>query len=226
LRKKGHEVLPAAPNTGVNTVTGEGLPDALAGASVVVDLANSPSFEDKPALEFFETSGHNLLSAEKSAGVKHHVALSVVGTDRLQDSGYFRAKMAQENLIRASSIPYTIVHSTQFFEFMGAIAKSAISGKTARVSSAYFQPISSDDVADAMADVALGPPLNGMLEIAGPERIRLSEAVSRFLKVTKDPAKVISDPQALYFGLMLDNRSLVPEDNPRIGAMHFEDWLG
>lgn len=226
LCKKGHEVLPAAPNTGVNTITGEGLADVLAGASVVIDLANSPSFEDKAVLEFFETSGRNLLSAEKKAGVKHHVALSVVGTERLQDSGYFRGKMAQENLIRASSIPFTIVHSTQFFEFMGSIAKSAASGDTARVSPAYFQPISSDDVADVMADVALGTPLNGILEIAGPERIRLSEAVSRFLKATKDPLKVVADSQALYFGLTLDDRSLVPGDNPRIGAVRFEDWLG
>src|SRR6187455_1260063 len=169
LRQRGHEVVAASPSTGVNTLTGEGLAEALAGAQVVVDVANSPSFEDKPALEFFETSGRNLLAAEKSAGVKHHVALSVVGTDRLLESGYFRAKMAQENLIKASKIPYTIVRATQFFEFVGAIAQSATDGQTVRLPPALMQPIVSDDVAAALADIAVQAPLNGMVEIAGPE---------------------------------------------------------
>lgn len=225
LRKKGHDVLAASPNSGVNTITGEGLADALAGAQVVIDLANSPSFEDKAVLEFFETSGRNLLAAEKAAGVKHHVALSVVGTERLQGSGYFRGKMAQENLIRSAGIPYTIVHSTQFFEFMGAIAKAGVVGETIHLSPAYMQPISSDDVADAMADVALAEPVNGTTEIAGPDRERLSEMVGRFLKATRDERKVVVDSHALYFGVELDDRSLVPGRNPRIGATRFDQWL-
>jgi uncharacterized protein YbjT (DUF2867 family) len=225
LRKKGHEVVAASPNSGVNTITGEGLADALAGAQVVVDLANSPSFEDKAVLEFFETSGRNLLAAEAAAGVGHHLALSVVGTERLQGSGYFRGKMAQENLIKGARIPYTIVHSTQFFEFMGAIAQSGTVKQTVHVSPAYLQPIASDDVADAMADIALAAPVNGTIEIAGPERVRLSELVGRFLKATKDPRKVVADTHALYFGVELNDQSLVPGDNPRIGATRFDDWL-
>jgi uncharacterized protein YbjT (DUF2867 family) len=225
LRKKGHEVVAASPNSGVNTITGEGLADALAGAQVVVDLANSPSFEDKAVLEFFETSGRNLLAAEAAAAVGHHVALSVVGTDRLQGSGYFRGKMAQENLIKGSKIPYTIVRSTQFFEFMGGIAQSGTVGQTVHVSTAYVQPIASDDVADAVTDVALAAPVNGTIEIAGPERVRLNELVERFLSVTKDPREVVADTHALYFGLELNDRSLVPGDNPRVGATRFEDWL-
>ena len=225
LRKKGHEVVAASPNSGVNTITGEGLADALAGAQVVVDLANSPSFEDKAVLEFFETSGRNLLAAEAAAGVGHHVALSVVGTERLQGSGYFRGKMAQENLIKGARIPYTIVHSTQFFEFMGAIAQSGTVEQTVHLSPAYMQPIASDDVADAMADIALAAPVNGTIEIAGPERVRLSELVGRFLKATKDPRKVVADTHALYFGVELNDQSLVPGDNPRIGATRFDDWL-
>jgi uncharacterized protein YbjT (DUF2867 family) len=225
LRKKGHEVIAASPNSGVDTITGEGLAAALAGAQVVIDLANSPSFEDKAVLEFFETSGRNLLAAEAVAGVGHHVALSVVGTERLQGSGYFRGKLAQEKLIRSSGIPYTIVHSTQFFEFLPSIVQAGTVGFTIRLSPAYVQPISADDVADAMADVALAAPANGMIEIAGPERVRLSELAGRFLEGTTNPRRVIADPQAVYFGVRLDDRSLIPGDNPRIGAMRFEDWL-
>jgi len=225
LRKKGHEVVAASPKSGVNTITGEGLADALVGAQVVVDLANSPSFEDKAVLEFFETSGRNLLAAEAAAGVGHHVALSVVGTERLQGSGYFRGKMAQENLIKGARIPYTIVHSTQFFEFMGAIAQSGTVGQTVHLSPALVQPIASDDVSDAMTDIALAAPVNGTIEIAGSERVRLSELVGRYLKATKDPRKAVADTRALYFGLELNDQSLVPGDNPRIGATRFDDWL-
>jgi len=225
LRKKGHDVLAAAPNTGVNTITGEGVVEAVAGAQVVIDLANSPSFEDKAVLEFFRTAGHNLLAAETAAGVKHHIALSVVGTERLQDSGYFRGKHAQEELIRSSGIPYTIVHSTQFFEFMGAIAQSGASGQTVHLPSALFQPIASDDVADVMADVALGSPMNRMIEIAGPDRVRMSDAVTQFLKATNDPRTPVADPHALYFGIELDDSTLVPGNNPRIGRMRYDDWL-
>ncbi|HEY0524247.1 MAG TPA: SDR family oxidoreductase, partial [Stellaceae bacterium] len=225
LRPKGHEVVAASPNSGVNTVTGEGLAEAIAGARVVVDLANSPSFEDEAALEFFETSGRNLMAAEKAAGVKHHVALSVVGTDRLLESGYFRAKMAQENLIKASGLPYTIVRSTQFFEFMGAIAQSGTVGQTVRLSPALFQPIASDDVADAMADVALGPPVNGTIEIAGPERAPIDELVGRFLSATHDPRRVVADAHAGYFGIEVNDQSLTPGDNPRIGTISLKDWL-
>jgi uncharacterized protein YbjT (DUF2867 family) len=225
LRKKGHEVIAASPNSGVNTMTGEGLAEALAGAQVVIDLANSPSFEDKAVLEFFETSGRNLLGAEAKAAVKHHIALSIVGTERLPKSGYLRAKVAQEKLIKASGIPYTIVHSTQFFEFLGGIAQSSTVGDTIHLPSVSFQPIASDDVADVMADVALAPPLNGTIDIAGPERVRFNEMVARFLKETKDPRKVIADPHALYFGTELEDGSLVPAGKARIGAIRFEEWL-
>jgi uncharacterized protein YbjT (DUF2867 family) len=227
LRKKGHEVIAASPNSGVNTITGEGLAQAVAGAQVVLDLANSPSFEDKAVLEFFETSGRNLLAAEAAAGVKHHIALSVVGAERLPRSGYLRAKMAQENLIRSSGIPYTIVHSTQFFEFLAGIAQSATVGETVHLPAVNFQPIASDDVADVMADVALAQPVNGIIYIAGPERGRFSDIVARFLKAANDPRKVVADPHALYFGTELDDRSLVPGegDNPRIGAIGFDDWF-
>ncbi|KQV68113.1 SDR family oxidoreductase [Rhizobium sp. Root1220] len=225
LRKQGHEVIAASPNTGVNTITGEGLADALAGTQVVVDLANSPSFEDKAVLEFFETSGRNLIAAEKAAGVKHHIALSVVGTERLQESGYFRGKLAQEKLIKSSGIPYTIVHSTQFMEFLGGIAQSGTTGDTVHLSPAYVQPIASDDVADAMADVALAAPVNGTIEIAGPERSRLNELVARYLKATGDSRKVESDPEARYFGARLDDRSLVSDANPRLGHITFEQWF-
>ncbi len=231
LRQRGHEVVAASPSTGVNTLTGEGLAEALNGAQVVVDVANSPSFEDKPALEFFETSGRNLLAAAKAAGVKHHVALSVVGTDRLTGSGagslsgYFRAKMAQENLIRASGIPFTIVHATQFFEFVKSIAQSATDGSNVRLSSVMMQPILSDDVAAAIAEVALGNPVNGMIEVAGPDRIRQDELVRQFLSATGDTRKVITDDNAGYFGIKVNDQSLVPGDNPRLSPTHFKDWL-
>lgn len=225
LRKKGHEVVAASPNSGVNTITGEGLAEVLAGAQVVLDLANSPSFEDKAVLAFFETAGRNLLAAEAKAGIKHHVALSVVGTDRLPGSGYLRAKMAQETLIRKSGIPYTIVRSTQFFEFAGGIAQSSTEGQTVRLSPAYLQPIASDDVADVMADVALSTPVNGIIEIGGPEKVRLSELVAGFLNATGDARKVMADPHAHYFGVELDDTSLVPGDGARIGAIRFADWL-
>jgi uncharacterized protein YbjT (DUF2867 family) len=226
LQGAGHEVVVASPNTGVNTITGEGLAEALAGAQVVLDLANSPSFEDKAVLEFFEISGRNLLSAEAAAGVGHHVALSVVGTERLQESGYFRGKLAQEKLIKASGIPYTIVQSTQFFEFLGGIAKSGAEGDNVRLSPAYVQPIASDDVAAVMADVALTNPIDGTIEIAGPERVRLSDLVVRYLKATNDPRKVVSDAEARYFGAKLDDRSLVPAGgNARLGTIGFEAWF-
>jgi uncharacterized protein YbjT (DUF2867 family) len=225
LRNKGHEVVAASPKSGVNAVTGEGLADALAGAQVVVDVANSPSFEEKAVLAFFEASGRNLFAAEKAAGVGHHVALSVVGTDRLPGSGYFRAKLAQENLIKKAGIPYTIVRSTQFYEFMGAIAQSGTEGQTVRLSPAYMQPIAADDVADAMADVALAPPVNGTIEIAGPERVRLSDLVGQFLTATGDPRTVTADAHAPYFGVELDDQSLTPGDHPRLGATRFDDWI-
>jgi len=225
LRTRGHEAIAASPRTGVDTLSGKGLPEALANAQVVVDVANSPSFEDRAVLAFFETSGRNLLAAETAAGVAHHVALSVVGADRPPGNGYFRAKVAQEKLIERSGIPYTIVRSTQFFEFLGGIAQEGTVGATARVSSALFQPIASDDVADAMTDVALAAPANGKLEIAGPERAGLDRFVRRFLAARKDPREVVADADALYFGAKLDDRSLVPGDAPRIGATRFEDWL-
>jgi uncharacterized protein YbjT (DUF2867 family) len=225
LRDVGHEVVAASPTSGVNTVTGEGLAQALAGAQVVVDVANAPSWEDQAVLEFFETSGRNLLAAEARAGVRHHVALSVVGTARLLVSGYFRAKMAQENLIRASKMPYTIVQSTQFFEFVSGIAQSATVGDKVHLSPALLQPIASHDVADVMADVAVGSPVNGTLEIAGPEKIPLDDLVRRFLRATQDPRDVIADVHAQYFGIELNDRLLTPGDNPRIGPTHFGDWL-
>ena len=225
LRKQGHEVVAASPKSGVNTITGEGLAEALAGAQVVVDVANSPSFEDKAVLKFFETSGRNLLAAEKAAGVRHHVALSVVGTDRLLESGYFRAKMAQENLIKASKIPYTIVQSTQFYEFVGAIAQSGTVGQTVHLPPALSQPIGSDDVAAIMADVAVGTPVNGTIEIAGPERIPLDKLVGRFLTATQDPREVVTDAQAHYFGIAVNDQSLTPGSNARIGPTRFENWL-
>ena len=225
LRKQGHEVIAAAPNTGVNTITGEGLKEALAGAEVVIDLANSPSLEDKAAMEFFEISGRNLLAADKVAGVRHHIALSVVGTEHLQDAGYFRAKLAQEKLIKTSGIPYTIVHSTQFMEFLPAIAKSGAVGEAVHLSPAYVQPIASDDVADAMANVALAAPINGTIEISGPERVRMSELVARYLKASGDPRKVVTDPEALYFGARLNDNSLVSDNDPRLGHISFEQWF-
>lgn len=225
LRQLGHLVVAASPTSGVNTITGEGLAEALKSAHVVVDVANSPSFEDKAVLEFFEKSGRNLLSAEAAAGVRHHVALSVVGTDRLLAGGYFRAKMAQESLIKASKIPYTILRATQFFEFVRSIAEAATDGQTVRLSPALIQPILSDEVAAALADIAVGKPLNGTIEIGGPERVRLDELVRRFLKATKDPRKVVTDVHALYAGVELDDKSLIPVDTSRKAATRFEDWL-
>ena len=225
LRKKGHDVISASPASGVNTITGEGLAQAVAGAQVVIDLSNSPSFEEKAVVAFFETAGRNLLAAENAAAVGHHVALSVVGTERLQGSGYFKGKAAQENLIRDSGIPYTIVHSTQFFEFTGAIAQTGTVGQVTHVPTAYFQPIFSDDVADAMVAVALAPPVNGIVEIAGPEKMRMSDLVARYLKAIKDPRQVIGDSHARYYGYEIDDGTLVPGANPRIGATRFDDWL-
>jgi uncharacterized protein YbjT (DUF2867 family) len=225
LRQKGHDVSPAAPSTGVNTITGEGLDKAVSGADIVVDVANSPSFEDSAAMNFFKTSGGNLLAAEAAAGVRHHVALSIVGTDRLPECGYFLAKLAQENLIKASKIPYSILRATQFFEFVGGIVDSSADGQTVRLSPALFQPVASDDVAAALADVTLGPPLNDMVELAGPERLSLDEVGRRYLAATKDPRKVVPDIHARYFGTELDDQSLTPGNNPRIGSVRFEDWL-
>jgi uncharacterized protein YbjT (DUF2867 family) len=226
LRQHGHEVAAASPASGVNTITGEGLTEALRGAQVVVDVANSPSFEDKAVLEFFETSGRNLLAAEATAGVGHHVALSVVGADRLPENGYLRAKMAQEKLIKASRIPYTIVRSTQFFEFLdGIVAQSETDGQTVRLPPALVQPIASDDVVAAMADAASGAPVNGTIEIAGPERVPLAELAQRFLSVKQDPRKVIPDIHSRYFGTELNDQSLIPGDDARIGQTSFEAWL-
>jgi uncharacterized protein YbjT (DUF2867 family) len=226
LRRDGHETLAASPSTGVNTVTGEGLGEALAGAQVVVDVANSPSFEDRAVLEFFETSGRHLLAAEAAAGVKHHVALSIVGTDRLPDNGYFRAKLAQENLIKASKIPYTILRATQFFEFMEGIINSADDGGTIRLSPALIQPISADDVSAALADIAVGTPVNGTIEVGGPERFPLDDIARRFLAMRSDKRQVIADVHARYFGSELDDRSLVTSGGARISPTRFHDWLG
>ena len=225
LRALGHDVVAASPASGVNAVTGEGLAEALAGAQIVVDVANSPSFEDKAVLEFFEKSGRNLMAAEAAAGVGHHVALSVVGSDRVPESGYLRAKMAQEKLIKESGIPYTILRSTQFFEFVDGIAQSASDGKTIRLSPAFLQPIMSDDVVAALLDVTLAAPVNGTVEVAGPEKISLDELVRQFLKAKRDPREVVADVHARYFGAELNDQSLTPGAGARIGAMRFEDWL-
>lgn len=227
LRAAGHEVVVGSPNTGINTITGEGLDAALAGARVVVDVANSPSFEDEAVMTFFRTAGRNLLAAEQRQGVSHHVALSIVGTQRLQASGYMRAKQAQEDLIVQSGVPYTIVHSTQFFEFAPGIAQSATQGQTVRLSPALIQPIYSDDVADAMFDAATGAPANGIVQIAGPNQYRLSELVALYLAARKDPRRVEADPEALYFGARLDDTKLVPAagEAVRIGTRSFKEWL-
>jgi uncharacterized protein YbjT (DUF2867 family) len=225
LRQRGQEVVAASPSSGVNTVTGEGLMAALAGAQVVVDVANAPSWEDNAVLAFFETSGRNLLAAEAAAGVAHHVALSVVGTDRLLASGYFRAKLAQENLIKASAIPYTIVRATQFFEFVAGIAQAATEGETVRLPPALMQPIASADVAAAVADAALAEPLNGTVDLAGPESIRQDDLVRQFLRATGDARTVITDPKALYYGVAVNDQSLTPGDHPRLGPTRFADWL-
>ncbi len=226
LRARGHEVVSASPSSGVNAVTGQGLAEALAGAQVVVDVANAPDWEDKAVMDFFEKSGRNLLAAEPAAGVRHHVALSVVGTERLLDSGYFRAKLAQEELIKAQNkVPYTIVRATQFFEFVGAIAQLATDGQLVRLPPAMMQPIVSDDVAEALADIALAPPLNNTIEIAGPDKIRMDDLVRQFLDATRDPRQVTTDPQARYYGIAVNDRSLTPGPTPRTGPTHFADWL-
>src|SRR6202045_3257708 len=224
LRQGGHEVVAASPNTGVNTITGEGLKEAVAGAQVVIDLANSPSFEDKAVLEFFETSGRNLLAAEAAAGVRHHVALSIVAIDRT-DNGYFRAKVAQEKLIESSGIPYTIIRSTQFLEFLRAIADSSAAGNRVRISTGLFQPIAADDVAANVADVALALPRNGIVEIAGPERAPFNEIVARYLKAVEDPREVVSAPEGRYYGGRVEERSLVPLGEARLGRIGFDEWL-
>jgi len=225
LRARGHEVNAASPSSGVNTITREGLAQAMNGADVVVDVANSPSFEPKAVLEFFQTSGRNLLAAEAAAGVKHHVALSVVGTDRLPDNGYFLAKLAQEKLIQASGIPYTILRATQFFEFVQGIVQTSADDKVVRLSPAQFQPVAAEDVARALADVTLATPANGIVELAGPERIGLDEIARRYLVAKKDPRQVVADAHARYFGSELDDRSLTPGVNPRLGTTRFADWL-
>jgi uncharacterized protein YbjT (DUF2867 family) len=225
LKAKGHDAIAAAPNTGVNTITGEGLKEAMAGTQVVVDLANSPSFEDKAVLEFFQTSGRNVHAAEAAASVRHHVALSIVGTDRSPDSGYFRAKVAQEKLIEASRIPYTIIRSTQFLDFIGRIADSGADGNVIRISPGLFQPIAADDVAAIVAEVALAAPRNGIVEIAGPERAPFNEFVARYLKAVGDRREVVRDPEALYFGARVEERSLVPLGEARLGRIGFDEWL-
>jgi uncharacterized protein YbjT (DUF2867 family) len=227
LRDRGNEVLAASPDSGVNTLTGEGLPAALAGAQVVVDVSNSPSFEDAAVLKFFQTSTGNLLAAEKAAGTRHHVALSIVGADRLPQSGYMRAKVAQENMIKAGGIPFSILRSTQFSEFIGRIADSATEGNTVRLPTAFVQPIVTDEVVAALADVVLGAPINGTTEVAGPERFRLDELVRRVLRSKSDSRQVTGDVHARYFGTELIDESLVPLTTPpRIGKTRFEAWFG
>jgi uncharacterized protein YbjT (DUF2867 family) len=227
LRQRGHEVVAASPRTGVNAITNQGLAPALAGAAVVVDVSNAPAWEDDAVLQFFDTSTRNLLAAEKSAGVRHHLALSVVGTDRLLEGGYFRAKMAQENLIRAGDVPYTIVRATQFFEFLGGIAQAGADGQTVRLPPALMQPIAAADVSAAVADYALGNPLNATVDLAGPEPMGIDQAVRRFFAATADPRQVLTDPAARYYGIKVDDRSLVPDDGaaPRIAPTRLDDWL-
>jgi uncharacterized protein YbjT (DUF2867 family) len=224
LRQGGHDVVAASPQSGVNTITGEGIKEALAGAQVVIDLANSPSFEDTAVLEFFDTSEHNLLPAEAAAGVEHHVALSIVAIDRT-DNGYFRAKVAQEKLIEASGVPYTIIRATQFLEFLGSIADSSAVGNTVRLPPVLFQPIAADDVAAIVAETALAAPRNGVLEIAGPERAPFNEIVARYLKAIGDPRQVVGDPEARYWGGRVEERSLVPLSEARLGRIGLDEWL-
>jgi uncharacterized protein YbjT (DUF2867 family) len=225
LRERGHETLAASPASGVNTLTGQGLDAALESASVVTDVSNSPSFEDAAVLEFFETSTRNLVAAESAAGVGHHVALSVVGAERQPDSGYMRAKMAQEKLIEDSPIPYSIVHATQFFEFLGAIADAATSGNTVRLAHVLIQPMAADDVASALADVTVGSPVNGVIEIAGPQQFGLDELIRNTLRERHDPREVITDPHAPYYGAELHERTLVPADGVRLAKTRFDQWL-
>ena len=225
LNEHGHEAVPASPNTGVNTLTGEGLSEVLEGAKVVVDVSNAPDWDDDAVMHFFETSSRNLLAAETEAGVGHHVALSVVGTERLTESGYFRAKLAQEKLIEGSSIPYSIVHATQFFEFLKGIADDATDGNTVRLPPALFQPMAADDVASGVAEVAVGPPLNGTVEIAGPEQFRLDELTRSLLKGQDDPREVVTDPEARYFGIAPSERTLLPGSDARIAETRLEEWL-
>lgn len=225
LRERGYEAVAASPATGVDTLTGEGLGEALHGASVVVDVSNSPSFEDAAVMEFFTTSTRNLLEAARAAGVSHYVALSVVGTERLSESGYFRAKTAQEELIKASSIPYSIVHATQFFEFVKNIAAAATEGNTVRLAPVLVQPMAADDVAKAVGRVAVGAPANGVVEVAGPERFRLDELVRAALSARQDPREVVTDPGSRYFGAILDLYTLMPGDSARLGETRFQQWL-
>jgi uncharacterized protein YbjT (DUF2867 family) len=225
LREQGHEAVPASPDSGVNTLTGEGLADVLTGAAVVLDVSNSPSFEDAAVLKFFQTSTGNLLAAEAAAGVGHHVALSIVGTDRAPGSGYLRAKVAQEKLIRNSSIPYSIVRSTQFFEFLKRIADEATDGNTVRIAPVLFQPIAADDVAKAVGQVAVSAPVNGIVEIAGPHQFRFDEFIRLGLGARQDPRVVVADPQARYFGAEMGERTLVPEADASLGEIRFEEWL-
>jgi uncharacterized protein YbjT (DUF2867 family) len=226
LREQGHEAVAASPNSGVNSVTGEGLAEVLKGASVVVDVSNAPSWEDKAVMEFFTTSTRNLLTYEAAAGVGHHVALSVVGTERLLESGYFRAKIAQENLIKASSIPYSIVRATQFFEFVKGIADLSTDGNKVRLPSALIQPMAANDVAEAVGRIAVGPPVNGIVEVGGPEQFHLDELVRRDLAARKDPREVLADPHARYYGIEVSERTLVPDNKARLGETRFETWLG
>jgi uncharacterized protein YbjT (DUF2867 family) len=225
LREQGHEAIAASPNSGVNTVTGEGLAEALKGAAVVVDVSNAPSWEDAAVMNFFETATRNLLSYEAAAGVGHHVALSVVGSDRMLESGYFRAKMAQENLIKASSIPYSIVRATQFFEFVKGIADFSTDGNKVRLPSALIQPMAADDVASAVGRIAMGSPVNGTVEIGGPQKFRLDELVRQGLAAWNDKREVVADPRARYYGVELSERTLVPADDARLGETRFETWL-
>src|SRR5262245_12198748 len=225
LREHGHEAVAAAPNTGVNSLTGEGLAEALQGASVVVDVSNSPSFDDAAVMEFFTTSTRNLLKAAGAAGVTHYVALSVVGTERLSESGYFRGKAAQEQLIKGGGIPYSIVHATQFFEFITRIADDASEGTTVRLPPVLIQPMAADDVAKAVGGVAVGAPLNGTVEVAGPQQFRFDELIRRGLAARDDPREVVVDPHARYFGIELSERSLIPGDDARLGQIRFEEWL-
>jgi uncharacterized protein YbjT (DUF2867 family) len=225
LAALGHEAVAAAPNTGVNTITGEGLDEALAGAQVVIDMANSPSFEDQAAMDFFQTAGKNLIAAETKAGVSLHVALSVVGTENLQDSGYFRAKLAQETLIKAAPIPYTLLHATQFMEFLRGIAASGTVGDEVHLSNAYIQPMAAEDVAQAVVDAALAPAADGTIEVGGPEKFRIDELVGRVLAFDKDPRKVVTDPEAKYFGVRLDENSLIPGGDAKLGSTKFDWWL-